>query len=147
MAGANPDRGIVVELATRVNQDITAACGTESDFMTKMTTALLAIALSVPAASFAQSMGQQDTSDAHAQQQKANQAAANDMNGMDTAPHQTMTGMVSGDGKTITSTDNTVYQVSNPNALKNYLNQNVTIRYQFNTGKNSIKVNKVNPGQ
>jgi hypothetical protein len=115
--------------------------------MTKMTTALLAIALSVPAVSFAQSMGQQETSDAHAQQQKANQAAANDMNGMDTSPHQTMTGMVSGDGKTITSTDNTIYQVSNPNALKNYLNQNVTIKYQFNSNKNSIKVNKVNPGQ
>lgn len=115
--------------------------------MTKMTTVLLAIALSVPAASFAQSMAQQDTSDAHAQQEKANQAAANDVNGMNTSPHQMMTGMVSSDGKSITSTDNTVYQVSNPNALKNYLNQNVAIKYQFNTTKNSIKVNKVNPGQ
>ncbi len=115
--------------------------------MTKMTTALLAIALSVPAAGFAQSsMGQQDTSDAHAQQQKANQAASNDMNGMNTSPHQMLTGMVSADGKTITSTDNTVYQVSNPNALKNYVGQNVTVKYQFNTENNSIKVSKVNPG-
>jgi hypothetical protein len=116
--------------------------------MTKMTTALLAIALSVPAAAFAQSsMSQQDASTTQAQQEKANQAAANDVNGMNTSAHQMMTGMVSADGKTITSSDNTVYQVSNPNSLKNYVGQNVSVKYQFNTDKNNIKITKVNPGQ
>jgi hypothetical protein len=113
--------------------------------MTKMTTALLAIALSVPAAAFAQSsMTQQDT---QAQQAKANQAAENDVNGMNTSPHEMMTGMVSADGKTITSSDNVVHQVSNPNALKNYVGQNVSVKYQFNTDNNNIKITKVNPGQ
>ncbi len=116
--------------------------------MTKITTALLAIALSVPVAGFAQSsMSQQNQSAAHAQQQEANQAASNDMNGMNTSPHQMMTGMVNADGKTITGTDNTVYQVSNPNSLKNYVGQNVSVKYQFNTENNSIKITKVNPGQ
>jgi hypothetical protein len=113
--------------------------------MSKVTTALLAIALSVPALALAQSSNdQQDTT--KAQQTQANQAAMNDVSGMNTAPHKTMTGMVTDNGTRFTS-DNVSYQVSNPDKLKNYDNQNVTVKVQFNTGKNTIKVQKVNPGQ
>jgi hypothetical protein len=126
-----------------------------------MTTALLAIALSVPAVAMAQSTtqdnsaqstSQQDSmqtsqSNTQADQAKQNQAAETQMNGMNTSPHQTMTGMVSADGKTFTTSDNKVYQVSNPGSLKDYANQNVTVKAQFNTDSNSIKINKVNPSK
>lgn len=113
--------------------------------MTKVMTALLATALFIPAIALAQDASQSQDQNG-AQQKMQNQAAMNQVAGMNTNPHQTMTGMVSNGGKTFTS-DNVTYQVSNPGALKNYDNQNVTIKAQFNTDKNSIKVNKVNPGQ
>jgi hypothetical protein len=53
-----------------------------------------------------------------------------------------MTGMVSDAGKTFTN-NNTVWTVSNPKALKSYDNQNVTVRFQFNSDNNTIKINKV----
>lgn len=112
--------------------------------MNKLTMALLAIALSVPVLAAAQSSDQQDTT--KAQQTQANQAAMNDVAGMNTAPHRTMTGMVSDNGGRFTS-DNVSYVVSNPDKLKNYDNQNVTVKVQFNTGKNTIKIDKVNPAQ
>jgi hypothetical protein len=58
-----------------------------------------------------------------------------------------MTGMVNDNGRTFTTTDNTTWHVSNPHALKNYNGQNVTVKYQLNTEKNTIKVDKVTPGQ
>ena len=109
--------------------------------MNKLTTALLAIALSVPVMAFAQS-GQDSAG--KVQQQQANQAASNDVNGMNTAPHSSMTGMVSNGGKTFTS-DNVAYQVANPDKLKSYDGQTVTVKSQYNSGNNKIKVNKVMP--
>ena len=113
--------------------------------MKKAMTALLAIALCAPALAFAQDMSQQQDS-TKAQKDAANQAATNDVNGTSTVPHHMMTGMVSNGGKTFTS-DNTAYQVSNSDKLKNYDGQNVSIKYQNNTENNTIKVQKVQPAQ
>jgi hypothetical protein len=109
--------------------------------MMKFLTGLLALALFVPAIALAQDKSQPDTQ-SEAQQQRANQAAADKVNGFDTSPNHSMTGMVSDGGKTFTS-DNTVWHVSNPKALKNYDNQNVTVQFQFNTDDNTIRINKV----
>ena len=113
--------------------------------MNKVTTALLAIALSLPALAMAQSSSNsQDSS--QVKQEQANQAAMNNVDGMNTSAHKTMTGMVTDNGRRFTS-DNVSYQVSNPGSLKNYDNQNVTVKVQFNTTKNTIKIDKVNPAQ
>ena len=116
--------------------------------MNKVTTALLASALSVPALAMAQSSSssQQQDNNAQVQQEQSNQAAMNSVSGMNTSAHKTMTGMVTDNGKRFTS-DNVSYQVSNPDSLKSYDNQNVTVNVQFNTTKNTIKVDKVNPAQ
>jgi len=111
--------------------------------MNKITTALLALALSVPAVVFAQS-DTQDSSKAARQQQ--NQAAEENQNGVSTQPIHKMTGMVSNGGMTFTS-DNTAYRVSNPDKLKGYDNQNVTVEYQYSPDHNNIKVQSVNAGQ
>lgn len=111
--------------------------------MTKFLTGLLALALVVPAIAFAQNQKQSDTA-AQAQRQEANQAAEDQVNGVDTSPHHTMTGMVSQGGKMFTS-NNTTWHVSNPSALKNYDNQTVTVKFQFNTDNNSLKIDKVMP--
>ena len=112
--------------------------------MTKFLTGLLALALFVPAIAFAQDKSQPD-SQSQAERQAANQAAADNVNGVDTSPHHTMTGMVSEGGKMFTS-NNTTWHVSNPGALKNYDNQNVTVKFQFNTDNNTIKIDKVMTG-
>ncbi|HZP24806.1 MAG TPA: hypothetical protein VFB04_15260 [Terriglobales bacterium] len=116
--------------------------------MTKLITALLALALSSAAVAFAQDNTQQQNpnNNSKMEQQSANQSAENQVNGMNTSPHHTMTGMVGDDGRTFSS-NNTTWKVSNPNALKNYNGQNVTVRYQFNSDRNTIKVNKVESGQ
>jgi len=117
--------------------------------MTKLITALLALALSSAAIAFAQDNSQQQNNpnnNSQMEQQSANQSAENQVNGMNTSPHHTMTGMVGDNGKTFTS-NNTTWKVSNPHALKNYDGQNVTVKYQFNTDRNTIKINKVEPGQ
>ena len=114
--------------------------------MRKLKIALLAIALSVPALAFAQSSQDQQATPDQVQRQQANQAAMNQVDGMNTSAHQTMTGMVSSDGKQFTS-NNTTYQISNPGALKNYENQNVTIKFQMKTGSNMLKIDKVMPSQ
>jgi uncharacterized protein involved in copper resistance len=112
--------------------------------MTKAMIALLALALAVPAVAFAQSSSQSDQD--KAQQHEANEAAQAQVTGTDTSPHHTMTGTVGDNGNSLTS-DNTVWHVSNPDTLKNYNNQQVTVRYQFNQN-NSIKVDKVeSPGK
>ncbi len=113
--------------------------------MTKAMIALLALALVVPAMAFAQSSSQSDTQN-KAQQQEANEAAQAQVTGTDTSPHHTMTGTVGDNGNTLTS-NNTVWHVSNPDTLKSYNNQDVTVRYQFNQN-NSLKVTKVeSPGK
>ena len=113
--------------------------------MTKWTTALLAIALCLPALAFAQDSSQQQSKD-QVQQQQANQAAMNTTQGMNTSPHHEMTGMVNEDGTRFTS-DNVSYQVANPDKLKNYANQNVTVKFQSETENNKIKVTKVHPSK
>ncbi len=125
-------------------QDTTVACDKEAK-MSKITIALLAIALSVPALAFAQSSSNSQDS-TQVQQEQANQAAMNNVDGMNTSAHKTMTGMVTDNGRRFTS-DNVSYQVKNPDTLKNYDNQNVTVTVQFITSKNMIKVHKVTPAQ
>lgn len=113
--------------------------------MTKLMTALIALALFVPALAFAQNTNQPDNRK-QAQQQENNQAAMDQVQGTDTSPVHEMKGMVGDNGKTFTS-HNTVWTVSNPDALKSYDNQNVTVKFWFNTGNNTIKINKVESGQ
>ncbi len=113
--------------------------------MKKVMLAVLAMALFVPAMAFAQSSQTTDQADRHAQQE-ANQAAETSEMGMNTMPQHHMTGMVSNDGKQLTS-DNTVYRVNNPGALKQYSNQNVTVKFVFNTDNNSIHILSASPGQ
>jgi Tfp pilus assembly protein PilV len=113
--------------------------------MNKFTTALLAIALSVPVLAFAQSSNGQDTANQE-QRQAANQSAMNQVDGMNTSPHHEMTGTVNEDGTRFTS-NNVSYQVANPHALKKYENQNVTVKFQNDTESNKIKIDKVNPSK
>ncbi len=112
--------------------------------MNKLMTALLAIALSIPALAFAQSQNN-DQTNKHLQQED-NQAAADSVNGSNTMPHHMMTGMVSDSGKKFTS-NNVEYQVANPGKLKNYDNQNVTIKFQFDSETNQLHVDSVTQGQ
>jgi len=113
--------------------------------MKKFIIALLAMALSATTLALAQDNSQQN-SNQKLQQDQANQSAENSVNGMNTSPHHTMTGIVSDNGRTLTSND-TAYRVSNPGTLKSYDNQQVTVKFQFNTEKNSIKINKVESGK
>ena len=112
--------------------------------MNKWMTALLAIALCLPALAFAQDSQQSDQD--KARQDQANQAAMNSTQGMNTSPHHEMTGMVNEDGTRFTS-DNVSYQVANPDKLKSYANQNVTVKFQNETENNKIKITKVNPSK
>ena len=52
-----------------------------------------------------------------------------------------MSGTISADGKTFTS-NNTTYNVSNPNSVKAYANQPISVEYEMDTN-NSIRVTKV----
>ena len=104
--------------------------------MKTVLTLLLTAALFLPAMAFAQNGGQQDDK---AAQQEANQAASVAMTGGTTQPQYTMTGMVSDNGKTFTSGD-TSYVVDNPKSLKDHDNQNVTVRFQFNTDRNTLHI-------
>ena len=81
---------------------------------------------------------------AQAKQAQANQAAEESTNGSSTQPERQMVGMVSNGGMTLTH-GNTAYQVSNPDKLKGYDNQTVTVDYYYNTDKNSIKISRVTP--
>lgn len=117
--------------------------------MQKLTTALLALALSIPVMAFAQDGQNSGSSDQQAQrheQQEQNQSAGDTMVGANTQPMHHMMGMVGDDGKSFTS-DNKVYQVANPGALKKYNGQNVDIKFQFNSETNKIHVSSVNAGQ
>jgi uncharacterized protein YxeA len=113
--------------------------------MKKVMLAVLAMALFVPAMAFAQSDQNTDQSDKHAQQQ-ANQSAETSEMGSSTMPVHHMTGLVSSDGTQLTS-DDTVYRVKNPGALKQYVNQNVTVKFQFDTDNNAIHIASVSPAQ
>lgn len=110
--------------------------------MKKLTTALLGIALSIPTIALAQNSQQQQ--DEKNTQQQQNQAAMTDQMGGNTMPKHTMSGMVSNKGTNLTS-DNKVYTVSNPKALKGYDNQSVSVEFRFNTDSNTIRVLSVSP--
>jgi hypothetical protein len=113
--------------------------------MKKILTALFAIALSLPVLAFAQSAqsSDQQQENKHLQQQQ-NQAAQVSENGSTTMPQHTMTGMVCDNGKSFTS-NNTKYIVGNPDALKNYDNQNVSVVFQFNADRNKLHIVRVSP--
>ncbi|MGA2904164.1 MAG: hypothetical protein ABSD98_10060 [Candidatus Korobacteraceae bacterium] len=113
--------------------------------MNKIVTALLAMALCIPAISFAQNSGQQDNNQ-KLQQQEMNQSAQDQVMGGDTAPHHTMSGTVSNNGANFTSGD-TTYVVANPDKLKGYDNQSVSIKFHFDADSNQIHVDSVSPGQ
>jgi hypothetical protein len=111
--------------------------------MNKVTTVLLAIVLSIPAIAIAQSNSQQD--DSQRAQEEANQAAQTSMTGTNTQPRHSMSGMVSNEGKTLTS-GNTAYLVDNPKSLSKYDNQPVSVEYVFNTDDNTVHIITVTPG-
>ncbi len=112
--------------------------------MNKITIAILALALCTPAMAFAQQSGQQDNQ--QLQQQEMNQSAQDAMMGGDTAPHHMMTGTVSNNGENFTS-GNTTYAVANPDKLKAYDNQSVSIKFQFDTDSNQLHIDSVTAGQ
>lgn len=121
--------------------------------------ALLTIALTLPTVALAQSTTSQpsdqssptmtppDQNSQTAQpqatqpQMPSDQTAASGVSGADTQAGQTMSGTISSDGKTFTS-NNTTYSVSNPNSVKAYANQPISVEYEMDTN-NSIRVTKV----
>ncbi|HLI64466.1 MAG TPA: hypothetical protein VKV05_13800 [Terriglobales bacterium] len=111
--------------------------------MKKVTTVLLAIALSIPVLAFAQNTNQENK---RLQQEEDNQAADVNMmgRGMRT-PHQ-MTGVVSNDGKNLT-VGNTTYVVDNPTKLKSYDGRTVSVRFDFHTSDNTLHILSVSSGQ
>ena len=119
--------------------------------MKRIMMALLAMILALPLLAFAQSDQMQNDQQGQMQndkqtQQQANQAAGVDQTGQAPMAKHTMMGMVSSDGKGFTS-NNTTYVVNNPKSLKNYENQNVSVKFQFNSNNNTIHIISVNPAQ
>ncbi len=141
--------------------------------MTKITMhiiAFLAIALAIPTLAVAQSTTQPSTpaTPNAAQQPSAqqpnqqpnmqqpnpanqapppgtNQSTGSAASSMGTQAQNTLSGAISADGKTFTSS-NGAYQISNPNSVKVYANQPVSVRYHL-TGQNSIHIDNVIPSQ
>ena len=74
-------------------------------------------------------------------QMQSDQSAGTAVNGTSPEAAQTMSGTISSDGKTFTS-NNTTYNVSNPNSVKAYANQPISVEYEMDTN-NSIRVTKV----
>ena len=133
--------------------------------MQKLMTAVFAVALAMPVLAFAQSdqqpmQNQQSQSQMQNQQAPANQqmqdqknsqaeqnqAASIDQTGQTTMPKHNMTGMVSDGGKSFTS-NNKTWVVQNPQKLKNYDNQTVSVEFKFDTDKNQIHIQSVSPTQ
>ncbi|MGB8890253.1 MAG: hypothetical protein WCC87_26240 [Candidatus Korobacteraceae bacterium] len=110
--------------------------------MSKVAVVLLAMVLSIPVIAFAQNSGQQDDKK---MQQEENQAAMTSVTGENDQARHNMSGMVSSDGKMLTS-GNTTYTVSNPKALKSYDNQSVSVVFVFNTDTNTIHIVSATPG-
>ena len=109
--------------------------------MQKLIIGLLAAALFIPALAVAQE-AQQDQKNTQKMQNQA--AEVEDANGNSTQPEAHMMGMVSNGGSSFTS-DNKTYIVNNPKSLKNYDNQTVSIRFQFDTDRNKIHILEVTP--
>jgi hypothetical protein len=117
-------------------------------FMRKIMTALFAMTLMIPMLAFAQEGQTQKEQQQYQKNTQAdeNQSAAISENGGTTMPRHQMTGMVSNDGKNITS-DNTTYVVNNPKELAKYDNQNVTAKFVFDTDTNTLHVLSAMPAQ
>jgi len=111
--------------------------------MNKITIALLASALCIPAMVFGQ-QAQQDNQ--QLKQQQMNQSSQEQSVGVDTAPHHMMSGTVSNAGENFINGD-TTYVVANPDKLKGYDNQSVSIKFQFDTDSNQIHIDSVTAGQ
>jgi hypothetical protein len=108
----------------------------------KFMTLVLAVGLFLPAIAAAQSSAQQDKNT----QDQQNQSAQISEMGNTTMPQHTMTGMVSDNGQSLTSNDKT-YLVGNPNSLRNYDNQSVSVVFQFDTEHNQIHIVSVTGSQ
>ena len=129
--------------------------------MTKMMLAVLALAFAIAMPAFAQSTSSQPTDQANPSmtqppdqnsqpappdasqpaQSQADQAAGSSMSGANAQTGQTMSGTISTDGKQFSS-NNTTYNVSNPNSVKAYANQPISVEYEMDTN-NSIRITKV----
>lgn len=129
--------------------------------MTKRMLAVFALAAAIAMPAFAQSSSSQPMNQTNpamtqspdqnstqeqrgasqpAQTQSA-QPAGSDANGMNSQSGQTMSGTISTDGKQFSS-NNTTYNISNPNSVKAYANQPITVGYEMDTN-NSIRITKV----
>lgn len=74
-------------------------------------------------------------------QTQSDQAAGSAMSGANSKAGQTMSGTISADGKSFTG-NNTTYTISNPNSVKAYANQPISVEYEMDTN-NSIRITKV----
>jgi hypothetical protein len=85
-----------------------------------------------------QPMPQSDSG--QAVQSQSNQSAGS---GVSTDPQQgqMLTGTISADGKTFNS-NGTTYTITNPNSVKAYANQPITVGYEMDSN-NSIRITKV----
>ena len=63
------------------------------------------------------------------------------MSGANSQAGQTMSGTISADGKSFAG-NNTTYTISNPNSVKAYANQPISVEYEMDTN-NSIRITKV----
>ena len=82
----------------------------------------------------------QQSGNSQAAQSQSSGSNATSM-GPDSQVGQTMTGTISADGKTFNS-NGTSYTISNPNSVKPYANQPITVGYDMDTN-NSIRITKV----
>ena len=74
-------------------------------------------------------------------QSQSDQAAGSAVSGANTQAAQPMSGTISADGKTF-SGNNTTYTISNPNSVKAYANQPISVEYEMDAN-NSIRITKV----
>jgi hypothetical protein len=126
--------------------------------MTRIVTAILALALAFALPALAQStappsptnptMGQQPdqstsqpTQPPNATQPPSNQAGATSSYGANTQTNQHLSGTISSNGKTFTSSNGT-YNISNASDAKEFANQPVTVEYEMD-GSNTIRITKV----
>ena len=77
------------------------------------------------------------------QSDQSTNSAVSGSNAPAQASGQTLSGTISSDGKTFKSSgNNTAYTISNPNSVKAYANQPITVEYEMDAN-NSIHISKV----
>jgi len=84
-------------------------------------------------------MQQPDTS--QPAQMPPGQTSGSSVSGTNPQASQTLSGTISADGKTL-NCNGTNYNISNPNSVKPFANQPVTVAYEMDTN-NSIRITKV----